>query len=394
MNKKINYITSGFVLALCASGLAPAAAQANTLPPEQTNFENIVEKDADNEYKSKITLTDSEGSAVVDIEDAKETIEKALEEYDLDFNNFRTAKDEPIDSDYILKNGENLSLFKSEASGKSETIKLKAPETEKKTDKLFVGETKVESKGEDGEALKTTIVTKNASAKAHSDSEEQKLTILKAPKAKVTLIGTKKKPIEVKVPVVEPVNVERTSTTVSNQQNSPSSSPTISKPARTSTGRVQGVDYSTFKSAPVKRSSTSTVNSNGTGDSLNRNGQAEKDALKSINSSAMVKRVIDQVGKPYSWGATGPSAFDCSGLVYWANSLDGKRVPRTANAQGQASTPVSRANMQPGDILWTSTHIVIYIGDGKIVHASNPRSGVAISDVDRFLANGYKIGRL
>jgi cell wall-associated NlpC family hydrolase len=98
-----------------------------------------------------------------------------------------------------------------------------------------------------------------------------------------------------------------------------------------------------------------------------------------------------QLGKPYVYGAAGANAFDCSGLVKWAF---GGNIPRTAYAQGLSGTPVNPANMQPGDIVYTSYHIGIYVGNGKMVHAATPATGVIMDDVNLYLAQGYKVSRL
>lgn len=88
----------------------------------------------------------------------------------------------------------------------------------------------------------------------------------------------------------------------------------------------------------------------------------------------VVGAALAQVGKPYGWGATGPSAFDCSGLMVWAYGQNGKAIPRTSQAQLAGGTPVSMGDLQPGDIVGYYpgvTHVGMYIGDGMVVHASD-----------------------
>ncbi len=94
---------------------------------------------------------------------------------------------------------------------------------------------------------------------------------------------------------------------------------------------------------------------------------------------------MTKLGAPYGWGATGPSEFDCSGLVYWAFQQQGKTVPRTSQAQMDGGTPVSRAELQPGDVVGYypgATHVGIYVGDGKLVHASDYGIPVQVVGVD------------
>ncbi|NNN36897.1 glycoside hydrolase [Streptomyces sp. S3(2020)] len=82
-----------------------------------------------------------------------------------------------------------------------------------------------------------------------------------------------------------------------------------------------------------------------------------------------------QVGKPYVWGATGPDSYDCSGLTQAAWNAAGISLPRTTYDQVNAGTTVSLASAQPGDLVFfydDVTHVGIYIGNGKMIHAPKP----------------------
>lgn len=95
-----------------------------------------------------------------------------------------------------------------------------------------------------------------------------------------------------------------------------------------------------------------------------------------------VQQAMSKIGRPYRYGATGPNAFDCSGLVVWSFKQAGVSLPRTSRAQSQVGTPVSRADLQPGDLVFfykPVSHVAIYIGNGKIVHASTSGSPVKVS---------------
>lgn len=88
---------------------------------------------------------------------------------------------------------------------------------------------------------------------------------------------------------------------------------------------------------------------------------------------------LAQRGKPYVWGATGPSSYDCSGLVMRAYQSAGISLPRTTRSIISRGTPVSRSALLRGDIVWTSSgHVGIYSGNGKIVHA--PQSGDVVKE--------------
>ncbi len=86
-----------------------------------------------------------------------------------------------------------------------------------------------------------------------------------------------------------------------------------------------------------------------------------------------------QVGKAYVYGATGPSAYDCSGLMMKAYASAGISLPRVASAQFQVGTPVAASDLLPGDLVFYYSgisHVGMYVGNGVIVNAENPRAGI------------------
>ena len=98
-----------------------------------------------------------------------------------------------------------------------------------------------------------------------------------------------------------------------------------------------------------------------------------------------VSYALAQVGKGYVMGTAGPSTFDCSGLMLAAYKQVGISLPRTSQAQISAGTSVSKGDLQPGDLVFYYsgiTHVGMYIGNGQIVHAANPRSGVVTASVN------------
>ncbi len=89
-----------------------------------------------------------------------------------------------------------------------------------------------------------------------------------------------------------------------------------------------------------------------------------------------------QVGKSYVWGAAGPSSFDCSGLTMAAWQQAGVSLPHNSGAQYAAGNKISESELKPGDLVFyysPISHVGIYIGDGQVVNALNPGSGVQIS---------------
>ena len=100
-----------------------------------------------------------------------------------------------------------------------------------------------------------------------------------------------------------------------------------------------------------------------------------------------------QIGKPYVYGATGPSSFDCSGLTGAAWKKAGVSVPRTSYAQLGGLKSVSKSSLQPGDIIgfYSGGHVGIYVGGGYVIHASRP--GVPIKKVPMSQMPFYKAVR-
>jgi cell wall-associated NlpC family hydrolase len=89
-----------------------------------------------------------------------------------------------------------------------------------------------------------------------------------------------------------------------------------------------------------------------------------------------------QVGKSYVWGAAGPDSFDCSGLTMAAWQQAGVSLPHNSGAQYAAGQKISESELRPGDLVFyysPISHVGIYIGDGQVVNALNPGSGVQIS---------------
>ncbi|WP_405665056.1 NlpC/P60 family protein [Streptomyces sp. NBC_01166] len=86
-----------------------------------------------------------------------------------------------------------------------------------------------------------------------------------------------------------------------------------------------------------------------------------------------------QIGKPYVWGATGPSSYDCSGLTQAAWKEAGVDLPRTTWDQVEVGTRVATADLQPGDLVFfydDISHVGIYKGDGMMIHAPKPGANV------------------
>ncbi len=116
---------------------------------------------------------------------------------------------------------------------------------------------------------------------------------------------------------------------------------------------------------------------------------------------SLVRLTRQQVGLRYRLGAVRPGlAFDCSGLVKWVMSMFDLHLPRTAAEQARVGIEVPKdpAQLIPGDLLFFGkgkrvTHIGIYVGEGRYVHAANHRVGVIESDILRATPRWWKGAR-
>ncbi|MGW0698622.1 NlpC/P60 family protein [Streptomyces sp. NPDC002867] len=110
--------------------------------------------------------------------------------------------------------------------------------------------------------------------------------------------------------------------------------------------------------------------------------------LKAPNGRAAqaVAYAYGTLGKPYVWGATGPSAYDCSGLTQAAWRSAGVSLPRTTYTQINAGQRVSRAQLAPGDLVFFYSgisHVGLYIGGGQMIHAPRPGAPVRVAPIDQ-----------
>lgn len=116
----------------------------------------------------------------------------------------------------------------------------------------------------------------------------------------------------------------------------------------------------------------------------------------SVDTSSVTAAAYSLVGSRYRSGGNNPSTgFDCSGFVQYVYSVIGKKISRSTSSQLYEGTAVSRSNMQPGDIIvWSTngsnapTHVALYVGNGNMIHAANPKNGVIVSNVSYWETHG------
>lgn len=149
--------------------------------------------------------------------------------------------------------------------------------------------------------------------------------------------------------------------TSSNRNNSTTSNNTTSNKNNTSnTTRPSGNNTSSSTTKPSGNNTSSNTTSG-----------------SNANGGTIVSRAYSQLGKPYVWGAYGPSSFDCSGFVSYCLTGSYTRLGTTLTFMGW--TRVS--NPQPGDVVTTATHCGIYIGNGQMIHAPHTGDVVKVGPV-------------
>ncbi|MFF3372909.1 NlpC/P60 family protein [Streptomyces sp. NPDC002680] len=128
---------------------------------------------------------------------------------------------------------------------------------------------------------------------------------------------------------------------------------------------------------------------------LERGGEVTEEQREFVTSGALsagrkpsqdgeqaLRHAVAQLGKPYEWGAEGPTSFDCSGLTSQAWEKAGRPIPRTSQEQWARLPHIPLAELRPGDLVVYfpgATHVALYLGDGMVVQAPRPGARIKVS---------------
>ncbi|CCK84700.1 Cell wall-associated hydrolase [Lactobacillus equicursoris DSM 19284 = JCM 14600 = CIP 110162] len=205
-------------------------------------------------------------------------------------------------------------------------------------------------------------------------------------KVKATATDTKKK-VWIKVGTKKWIASKYTVVITTTAKRKAKSS-SITKAANQAAKAANKATQAANKAAQAAKQATAALTTN----QVNQAASSQAPAGSSWQQSRVVSLAKAQVGKAYVWGATGPSSFDCSGLVQWVyKNAIGKTVSRTTYTQVYegVNVTVSTSSLQPGDILfWGNAaapyHVAIYVGNGQYVSAADEQQGVILATLSSY----------
>lgn len=205
-------------------------------------------------------------------------------------------------------------------------------------------------------------------------------------KVKATATDTKKK-VWIKVGTKKWIASKYTVVITTTAKRKAKSS-SITKAANQAAKAANKAAQAANKAAQAAKQATAALTTN----QVNQAASSQAPAGSSWQQSRVVSLAKAQVGKAYVWGATGPSSFDCSGLVQWVyKNAVGKTVSRTTYTQVYegVNVTVSTSSLQPGDLLfWGNAaapyHVAIYVGNGQYVSAADEQQGVILATLSSY----------
>jgi cell wall-associated NlpC family hydrolase len=163
-------------------------------------------------------------------------------------------------------------------------------------------------------------------------------------------------------------------------------------PAATTTTTSEPAPAATTTTAPAATTTTVPPSATTTAPPTSATPQATGESQA---AAIAVQAALSRVGDPYVWGAAGPSAFDCSGLVMWAYAQAGVYLPHYSGAQYADTTHIPMSELEPGDLVFPSDpgqHVAMYIGNGEIVQAPYTGADVQVVPLTSFFVLASRVG--
>nr|WP_202557558.1 C40 family peptidase [Streptomyces sp. SID5789] len=151
--------------------------------------------------------------------------------------------------------------------------------------------------------------------------------------------------------------------------------------------RLHAVEELLASLSPAELAALAEFERSGIADAQERfmaSGALGDDAKPSGAGDRAVRFAVEQLGKPYEWGAEGPASYDCSGLTSVAWDRAGTAIPRTSQEQWARLDRVPLGELRPGDLVVyfpEATHVAMYLGDGMVVQAPRPGAEVKVSPI-------------
>ena len=183
-----------------------------------------------------------------------------------------------------------------------------------------------------------------------------------------------------------------------NVRSGPGTSYSIIKSISTNT-KVEVISTNNGWSKIKEGSTTGYVSAKYLSDSQTSSSTSSNTTSTSTSASKLVSYAKSLLGKPYVWGAQGPSSFDCSGFTYYVfKNCANITLPRTSVDQSTDGITVSNSNLKVGDLVFFDTdgandgnvsHVGIYIGLNQFIHSSSTKGKVVISDFTNYYNNAF-----
>lgn len=285
------------------------------------------------------------------------------------------------------KTGESVAVWNSYEDGKQQTGKYLPHESSWKTYKkvkTVKGETWYNLGGD--QWISGDDVQEEAPIALTAD-----LSAVKAAVSQVPAATAQQTSVAAQAPVAQTTAQQSTYTASTNNTYVAPAKTNYYAQANTTVKTQQAATYS----APAQNTTATKPAQHQTQQASSQAAQPAKQQASTQSSSTaqtVVNAAKSQIGKPYVWGATGPNAYDCSGLVQYAYSQAGKNIGRTTYQQAGAGQHVSVSQAQAGDILmWGDYHDAIYVGNNQYVHAPQPGQNVTQATISSYFMPDYAI---